>query len=94
MAKNAAPTDERYADEKAKTINRETLPFRDAMEGATKPRIIRGTRKKIICPQICLMNSTPFIPVSGMRRPADMPATMDSTKVAMGVGTNFIKFLY
>ena len=80
MAKKAAPTDDIYASEKAKIISRETLPLSEAMEGATKPMIIRGTRKKIIWPLTCLTTSTIFINSSGMTNPAMIPTTTAKIK--------------
>lgn len=49
----AASTDDRYARMKANSTVRVTLPRREEMDGATNPKTMSGTRKKIISPLIC-----------------------------------------
>lgn len=73
IPKKAAPIEEKYARANAKSKIREALLFNEAIEGATNPKMISGTRKKITCPLICLTGRMIFMTGSPAVKPNPIP---------------------
>lgn len=74
---------------KAKSSIFEALLRKCAMEGAINPRMIRGTRKKIICPVRCLMEITTSNTASLTKKPAARPMITAMSSCTMVLPRNF-----
>ena len=65
-----------------------------AIEGAMNPRIIRGTRKNIICPVMCFIQITTSSTASLTTKPANSPIITAISSCTMVLLRNFFIYFF
>lgn len=65
-----------------------------AMEGAMNPKMIRGTKKKMICPVMCFMQTMASNTASFTTKPADSPIITAISSCTMVLLRNFFIYFF